>query len=89
MSAPTAKMGQALAAVDFVGRYMRGLGKARVWDASIVPIACPDPWLLQSWDLTSVDLCWWLGENNAWETPGPTAGIPKVKVELTAVPITV
>ena len=30
-SASTAKMAQALAAVDFVGTYTYGLGQARVW----------------------------------------------------------
>ena len=30
MSAPTAKTGLALAAMDFVGMYMQGLGQARV-----------------------------------------------------------
>ena len=44
---------------------------------------------LQSWDLTSVDLCHWLGENNAWESPGPFASVPTVKAGLKAVPATV
>ena len=30
MNAPVAEMGLALATVDFVGRYMQGLGQARV-----------------------------------------------------------
>ena len=88
MSAPTTEMGLALAALDFVGTYMWELGQVRVWAAPIVPTVDTDPWLLQSWDLTSVDLHWWPGENNAWETPGPIVCIPTVKVGLRAVPIT-
>ena len=88
-SAPAAKMGLALAAVGFVGTYTGGSGQARVWAAPIVHTAGPDPWLLQSWDLTSVDLCWWPGENNIWGTLGPTAGIPMVKVGTRTVPTTV
>ena len=91
-SAPAAKTGLALAAVDFVGTYAWGLGQARVWAALKAPTVGPDPsdpWLLQSWDLTSVDLHWWTCENNIWETSGPIASIPAVKVGPRAVPTTV
>ena len=69
--------------------YMWGLDEARVCAASIYLTAGPDAWLLQPWDLTSVNLCWWPGENHAWEISGPTAGIPIVKVGSRAVPTTV
>lgn len=35
--------------------------------------------LLQCWDLTSVDLYWWLGENNAWRVMRPVPGVSTVK----------
>ena len=67
MNAPAAETGLALAAVDFTSTYTRMLDQAKVWAAPLAPIVSPDLWLLQSWDLTSGDLCWWLGENNAQE----------------------
>ena len=42
-----------LATVYIVGPYTWGLGQAKVTSASIRPTTGPDPWLLQSWDLTS------------------------------------
>ena len=42
MSAPAAKTGLALAAVDFVGTYTWGFGKARDSAASIVPTVGSD-----------------------------------------------
>lgn len=47
----------ALAAVGFVGVCMWGLSWARAWTASAAPTKILQVWLLQSWALTSVDLC--------------------------------
>ena len=41
------------------------------------------------WDLTSVDLCWWPGVNNAWESPRSTVSIPIIKAGLRAVSETI
>ena len=87
--APAAAMGLALAAVGFVGMFLWGLSETRVWDSSIAHTAGPGSCLLQSRDLTSVNLCQWSGEDNTWESSGPVAGIPTVKVGSKAVPITV
>ena len=84
--APAAGTCLALAAVGFVGTYTWGLGQTRVWAASIASTADPSAQLLQSWDLTSVDLHQWPGENNAWESPRPTASIHTVKAGMRAVP---
>ena len=81
-------MGLALAAVDFVDTYTRGLGQARVWAAHIAPTADLDLWLLQSLDLASVDLCWWPNEDNAWKTPESIVSIATVKVGLRGVTTT-
>ena len=85
MGAPAAGAGLALAAVGFVGVCTRGLGQARVSAASTAPKAGPGTQLLQSWDLTSVDLCWWPCENNACKTPGLTARISTVEAGPMAV----
>lgn len=61
--------------MGFVGTYRQRLDQARVWTASKSPTEGPGTWLLQFWDLTSVDLCWWAGENNTWKTPGPITAI--------------
>ena len=45
--------------------------------------------LLQSWDLTSVDLHQCLGENNIQESPGPISHTPTVKARLRAMATTV
>ena len=58
-SAPAAEMELALATVGFVGfvgPVLVGLGQARVWVAFIIPTMDPIAWILQFWDLTSVDL---------------------------------
>ena len=78
-----------LATLGFVGMYTQGLGQDRAWAASKAPTVGPSARLLQLWDLTSVDLCQWPVENNTWQSPGPTAGIPTVKAGLRAVPTTV
>ena len=88
-SAPSAETGLALAPVHFVSTYTWGLDEARIWAPPKPPTVGPGTGLLKSLDLTLVDLCWWPGENNAWETPGPIASIPTVKVELREVPTTV
>ena len=88
-SAPAARTALTLAAVGFVGTYTWGLGNVRVWTASIAPTVGRGAWLLQSWDLASVDLHWWPGENNTWESSGPISGIPTVKEGPRAVPTTV
>ena len=84
-SAATAETCLVLADVDFVDIYTWGLGQLKCWAAPLAPTAGKEPQLLQFWDLTSVDLCWWPGENNAWETPGPIASTPMVKVETRTV----
>lgn len=39
-----------------MGTYMQALGQIRAQTASIDPALGPDAWLLQYWDLLSVDL---------------------------------
>ena len=82
-------MGLALTPVGFEGMQMQGLGQARIWAASRAPTVGTGAWLLQSWDLTLVDLHQWPGESNAWESPEPITGIPTVKAGTRAVPTTV
>ena len=77
--------GVALAAVAFVQIHKRaGPG----WSLSCLYCTTvgPAPWWMQFWDLSSGDLCWWPGENNIWETPGPCPIMPMVKVGPRAVP---
>ena len=81
--------GSGFSSCGLCGQTHTGLGQARVWATSIAPTVGPGTWLLQSWDLTSVDLCQWTGENNTWESPGPFVGIPTVKVGPKAGPTTV
>ena len=84
-SVPAAETCLALAAV---GIYAWGLGQARVWATSIAPIADQGAWVLQSWDLNTLDRSQRPGENNIWELLWPTADILTVKVGLRAVPTT-
>ena len=67
-------MNLALAAVGFVGTYRQEMGQVRVWGAPIpqthafrvwMPTLGPDAWILQSCDLTIIDIYWWPGETNA------------------------
>ena len=88
-SALAAGTGLALAAVGSLGMYMCRLGQTRVWAASIAPIVGPGSWWLKSWYLTSVDLPQWPCENNVWESLGPIASIPTVKMGPRAVPTSV
>ena len=81
MSTPEVKMDLLLATVYIVGLYTWGLGQAKVISASIRPTTGPDPWLLQSWDLTSVDLLWWPSESRLWQIPRQVTGIPTAKVQ--------
>ena len=59
--------------------YIWGLGQLKCWAATVAPTAGKEP------NYYFMDLCWWPGENNAWETPGPIASTPMVKVETRAV----
>ena len=79
MSTPAVKVDLLLATVYVVGPYTWGLGQAKVTSASVRPTTGPDPWLLQSWDLTSVDLLWCPSESKLWQIPGQITGIPTAK----------
>ena len=81
-STAVAEKSLTLTVVGFVGMYTWELRQAKVWAASIAPTAGPGAWQMQSWDLTSVDLHWWPGENNTWEQ---FACILTVKVGLSTV----
>ena len=72
--------------LGFVGTSTRGLGQARIWAVSTAPTVGPGAQGLQSWDLTSVCVCQWPGETNAWEITGPFTWIPTVKVGSKVVP---
>ena len=58
----------------------------QVWAASIASTEGPGARLLQSWDLTSVDLRWCPCENVTSGTPGPVASTPVVEAGQMAVP---
>ena len=79
--------GSGLSSVSFMGTCMWGLGSARVRAAGSSHSES-GAWILQSWSLTSVGLCWWPYENNAWGTPGLIAIVPTVEAGSRAKPTT-
>ena len=62
------------------GFLHEGNGPGQILSCPHSTTSGPAPWWMRSWPLISVDLCCWPGENNIWETPGPCAGIHRVKV---------
>ena len=62
------------------GLVHEGMGPGRSLSYPHSTTVDPAPWWMQSWPLISVGLCWWPGENSIWETWGPCAGVPMVKV---------